>query len=287
MRLHKLTLLVILTLLLTASSASAWQVNEYYKNNTGQDAYDLTKFIEGPSVITEAMRNRPFPDFQQVPLGGVTLGHWYDITGQTVVEPGQTATACFSTNMAQKPEVYAAYWTRADGSFIGPAGPAMAFDIALQGNHVALNLNNQWQYWSGVGYPPEPGDGLDGYIGSVNVIDVKFAVDSFNTIFQLEDLDSTLLLLYEFTDIPELEGILDTTEIRTHVDTTIHVKGGYTVLYYFSMQGPFGEEAYNMIAWEVVIPFVPATTNWGLAVLLILLIGTSIYLYVRRSRLVT
>ena len=46
-----------------SSPAFAWQVNEHYHNQTGQDAYDLTKILLGTVNFTDTMMNLPFNDF--------------------------------------------------------------------------------------------------------------------------------------------------------------------------------------------------------------------------------
>ncbi len=287
MRVYKIALLTILFLLLVASSASAWQVNQHYKNNTGQNAYDLTKFIFGPDIVfTDMMVNQPFPDTTQVPFGSFTVGHWYDLADVAFVAPGDYGHACFATNAKTAPP-YCAYWTDASGNFIGRAGPVMDAHIRYVFKKLYFKLSNLWRRWTGAGYPPLAGDNIAEPIGEIDVLDAMYAVDSVGRVFDLEDLDNTLLGQYTFNDLPGLEGVVDTLLDVTAIVEDIALQDGYTVLLYFSMIGPAGEEAYDVIAWEVEQERVPATTNWGLAILLILLIGTSIYLYKRRSRLVT
>ncbi|MEZ5357605.1 MAG: hypothetical protein R3F48_02160 [Candidatus Zixiibacteriota bacterium] len=282
MRKYKILLPILIMLFILTAPIGAWQVNQHYKNTTAETAYDMTKVLLGPNItFTQVMLGQPFPDFTQYSLGGVTLGHWYSVGNTATVIPGEYGHACFSTDF-YKPPPFAAFWTRADHSIIGRAGPVMDFDIKFVGHRLLIKMKNQWQVWTGTAIPPGTGDRLEGHVGPITVGEIKYAVDSFATTFSLEELDSTLIGPYNFIDVPGMTGVFDTTEERTAsvIDSTI--QAGHTVLLYFTLTGPGGEESYYMIACEAKITPMPATTTWGIIALLLLLALTAGYLFMRR-----
>jgi hypothetical protein len=280
---------LLLLIIVGVSPVLAWQVNEHYTNNTGQNAYDLTKFIFGPNLsFTDVMLNQPYPDFEQTNYGSFTIGHWYDNTDNAFVAPGDQGHACFGTNAPTAPP-YIAYWTDIDGNFIGIAGPVMTYHIGYDAGsgQVLIKIGNEWHYWTGTGYPPQPGDELGTYVGEVTVPEVKYAIDSAGLPWVLEDLDSTILTdpnLF-FADIPGLTGTYaGGDELMQWLDPGIPLEYGQKIVLFFTAEGPGGENAYDVIVWEYK-PQVPSLTNWGIIILITLLVLSTIYVVYRRRRL--
>jgi len=272
---------LIFVLLIACSPAFAWQVNEHYTNNTGQTAHDLTKILMGDIYCTDTMLNQPFADFTRLGFGAFTFFHWYTGT----VAPGEQGHACFSTSSPVVPPC-AAYWTDAAGNFIGPAGPVMVPSVGFNPNtgEALFKIGNEWQQWTGTGYPPQPGDGLGPYVGDVLVSSAYYALDSVQ--HPIEDLDSATLANLGWQPLGELEGrnIPGGDAVEQPVQfNPVDITPKTQVLFMFFVEGG-GQEAYNVIQRSAYRERVPSMTNYGLGVIVLLLILSTIFVYYRRRK---
>ncbi|MCP4566047.1 MAG: hypothetical protein GY841_00545 [FCB group bacterium] len=236
---------VVLLIIFAGTQAMAWQVNEHYKNNTGQNAYDLTKILLGNVTATNAILNQPFTDFEQIQFDTFSVFHWYN----GAVAPGDYGHACFSTN-SQVVSPYVALWTDASGYFIGIAGPVatpgMSYDD-VDGT-MRFQIGNEWHHWNGTSYPPSPGDAIGEYVGPITILDAKYAIDDQNR--DLIELDSTLLtdpgLAWE--PLPELIVTIEPGGVAV-ADVVMDFSPGINVNFFFAMEGA-GDKAYNVVVYN-------------------------------------
>jgi len=279
-KVHITLAVLALFLLIGASQSYAWQVNQHYTNNTGQTAYDLTKILGGHVTCTDTMLNLPFTQFETAYRGPFTFFHW---SGGSV-PPGQQGHACFSTNTPTVPP-FVALWTDAGGNFIGVAGPVAYPRLEYFGGPpsvVKIQIGNEWHSWTGSKYPPQTGDTLGAYVGTFTIGDAKIAIDTVTR--SLEELDSTLLMEPGLTwiDVPALEGAVAPGDIDS-VSMPIGRRGpGTNVYLFFTMTGG-GKQSYDVIIYNIPDP-VPALTNWGLIILISLLLLSAVYILFRRRR---
>lgn len=274
------TIVAALVLMLVCGSAMAWTVNEHYTNNTGQTAYDCTKILVGHYTITDAMLNQPFANFTQMFWGPFTILHWDNGT----VPPGAQGHMCFTTSSGTVGP-YAALWTDAGANFIGIAGPVMTPNIGIDaGGNMVFKVGNNWHTWTGTAYPPSGNDSLGAPVGDVTIISAGYATDTVE--HPLEELDSLNLEGLAWTDLPELVGVVGAgAEVQTEVAGDL--QDGEVVLFMFAMEGPGGEQGYDVVQVPLN-PTVPSLTHWGVILLLVLLVASAAYvLYRRRTAMVS
>jgi len=257
--------------------ALAWQVNQHYYNNTGQTAHDLTKIIPGNYNITEAMLNQPFANYEVVHINGYTIIHWYN--GQ--VAPGERGHACFSTDALHRPPVIVSLWTDVNGNFIGIAGPVVGtypwLDVA--DGHIKLEIGNDMAAWNGTSYPIQVGDGPGAPRGPINLSQVYYAFSEIGR--PLEDLDSTLfdspdLAWHQLNDV----GLAYQDSVQIDIGRP---RGAY-VLFRFDLDGADGQSYYVIQRYLGKGWKVPSLTEWGLFILVLLLIASGIVVIRNRRR---
>jgi len=281
-KVHITLTVLALFLLIGASQSYAWQVNQHYKNLTGQTAYDVTKIFFGSVNCTEAMMGQPFNSFEATQFGPFSLFHWWN--GQ--VAPNDYGHVCFSTDKSFVPPRLT-LWSDANGLFTGLAGPVPNLAMVVQrvkadAVQIQIQIGNEWHYWTGAGYPPQAGDTIGSYVGSFTIGDVKVAYGKEKR--PLKDLDSTLLYDPELTwiDLPGLNGTVIQGETS---DTTINaqIEPNSFVFLYFTLEGA-GVQAYDVVAYAYTGKPIPALTNWGLIILISLLLLSTVYILFRRRR---
>jgi hypothetical protein len=274
--------LAALIVMVTGAPARAWDQNQHYRNNTGETAHGLTKVLAGNNAFINVQLNQPFPSFQQAQFGGYTLGHWY---GDSVAA-GDEGHACFSLASTPVP-AFASFWTNDTGGITGYAGPIMTVNLHYDCNTgiALLGITNEWHQWNGTEYPPQRSDGLGGYVGTVTLSDVYYAVvDSAYT--DLSHLDSNLIGALAW----ETVGIGDPPPVEpgeTYTDTLhMYPRGSADALILrFNAFGD-GQESFYVVQTLCEGRPVPSLTNWGLAVLVVLLIiSAATVLYRRRHAL--
>jgi hypothetical protein len=267
-------------MLISGAPAYAWQVNQHYKNLSGQTAYDMTKILVGQHTFTEAMLGQPFNNFAQLQWGGFTFGHWYNGS----VAPGDYGHACFSTSSNPAP-AFVALWTDINGNFIGPAGPVMGVGVAFDTAQglAAFEIDNEWHFWTGTKYPPSGSDGLSAYVGPVTISNAAYAVN--DTLLPIEKLDSTLFPTLTWHPLTDLVRTMDG---GTQATQTVYLGKQPTtkaVLLRFSADGA-GKHSYYVVQERCTKrpPPIPSLTNWGMAILIVLLIISAIMVFYRKKR---
>lgn len=141
-----------------SSSVLAWSHNEHQYNNTGQDAHDVVKILEGHYDIPQMM-DWDFASYgySQTYLNGkpVTVLRWWD----GIVSPGTAGDVCFTATAPGEGQpnphakIIGAWWTGPDGLPIGQYYPALSAKIDFAdlanpvveiGNHQAaqIDVNN-------------------------------------------------------------------------------------------------------------------------------------------------
>jgi len=272
---------ILAVLVIMTAPALAWQVNQHYHNNTGQDAHNITKIILGQVNCTDTMMNQPFDAFDQMWMGPFTFFHWYDTTGD-VVPHCSYAHCCFSTSAPTVPP-FVAFWTDADGNIIDIAGPVARPGIEYDPitGTVVFRIGNDWHEWTGAGWPPQEGDTLGNPVGPIDILDAKYQwVDEP---LELEDLDSSLLGVGQWNDLAELIGPVASGAERIQVIEPDRVAAKKYIVMFFSMIGD-GKEGYDVVVKEALEPKVPSMTNYGLIALLALIILTTVVVVWRRRR---
>lgn len=189
-------------LLCYAAVSYGWNNQQGYVNNTGVTAYDLTKIIDGTQDITDAIHDK-FNNHSVDYVAGLTVLHFYN--GE--VAPGEFTWACFNSASGEELEVIAVFWTNADGSKIGNAGPAyktypnavFTDPNAVSTDTIEIQVTNSQRQWSGPGYPVL-GDYRGPYVGLVNGQNVNWAVVPVE--YPMEELNENLYTVTGITWYP-------------------------------------------------------------------------------------
>jgi hypothetical protein len=286
---HWLLVVVVLALfvLTTGSPVFAiWQVNQHYHNNMADSAtaYDLTKIIRGNVHIMNVALGTPFTVFDSLTFGFPprTIFHW----SGGVVPHCSWFHGCFQTDT--RPRSVAAFWTDSLGHKIGRAGPVHIFEITYNPvtQEAAFTLINDWQEWNGAGFPPQPGDDFGDYVGVVQVLDAKYALDDANRV--LADLDSTLLVTpgIVWHPLAELIGPINPGDSLMQVVNVGELPPGRNIDVYFAMQGPSGEGAYDVVVLQRPTGVIPTLSEWGIIIFGVVLIGFITWVFLKRRQVI-
>ncbi len=266
-------------IIISGAPAFAASVNQHYTNNYPETAYGLAKILPGNQNFTYVQLNQPFANFASMQFGGCTVAHWSNGT----VAPNDRGHACFSVS-AQHVGAFATYWTRADGSFIGPAGPIMGVNISYDPStgSTVFEIDNEWYVWEGNSYPPITGDHLGTYVGDVAITDCSYSlVDT--AIWPIALLDSNLITQLFWTDL---------TSLNTTVPSGGKVSQTYPVGIYpptcelvlrFNASGD-GKESFYVAQQSCSQNQVPSLTTWGTVILCVLLGASAVLIFRHRKK---
>ena len=184
------------TLLVLGKPALAWDVQEKVINNTEQDAYDLTKIVEGPEggIVTKAISNQlGDPNIITYPPTvmptAVSVIHWgVKFPGDVLVPgppvpPGGWVWACYNASDATKPAT--AFWSDQDGNPIGMAAVEVSVSERRETDgSVWIDVEHSWRDWTGMRWPPTPDDVLGDFLGPITGTDVYYAVSNIERSFE-------------------------------------------------------------------------------------------------------
>lgn len=250
-----------------------WVIQQMYHNDTGETAYDLTKILSGHVNVVGAIHHK-FKKHKVDHVFGLTVIHWYDGT----VEPCEWTWACF-WGTGPKPTVLAAFWTREDGSIIGRAGPAISSGVGVREGGTFVDVGHDWCEWSGTGYPIEEGDGCTDGLGEVDLTDVHYAItDVWRTMEELNedlftdrDIDWIALesgpINYEGTVSYEIPQLAPEDVLLFRFEATEEVQTSREILQYGKPRA------------------IPAVSEWGVVVMVLLVLSAGTIVF-RRFRAV-
>lgn len=286
MNTKRITIIVVavtlVTLLASGNTALAeWDVQEKCINNTGQEAHDLTKIVQGTGIVTSAISNQlgdPNITTHEPTVNPVALSiiHWGP--GGTPVPNGGSVWGCFNAEGSPEPAV--AYWTDEAGNFIGYA----AIEVTVteerdDDGSVWVNIEHTWRDWTGTGYPPMPEDTLGEPLGPITGTNVYFGVTAVNR--PLEELNEDR---YDDPDIT-WEQLAD-FQLNSGGDTASYNLGRLSsrdfVLLRFVASGE-GIQTETIHQFQPS-PEVPTVSQWGLIVMAALLVSAGTIVIVRRRR---
>ncbi|KPL02689.1 MAG: hypothetical protein AMJ73_08405 [candidate division Zixibacteria bacterium SM1_73] len=245
----------------------AWDCQQEYHNNTGQTATDLRKVLDREVTITAAIHDK-FAQHEWWHEDGKTIIRWYD----GAVEHCEWTWACFDFQGADQVEVEEVYWTQGGspyddagssiggGASFGTGSSAGYADVTI----VARNsLNSQFSdtatiyatnvYWAVV---------LHRY--DLNELNQSLFVDPSITWNPLPDFQ----LAYEESENIPLGDVRSNTYIlfRFHAE---QAEGALPVTEIWQIQVP---------------PQGPTLTQWGLLILVILIVSSGVFIMGRRRK---
>ena len=269
-------------LVLSSSPALAWDKQEHYTNYTSESAYDLTKILWGDYAITDAI-HAPFQSHVVVKwpsniLPLFTIIHWYNPIAP--VPPGGMAYACFSIAGDAPIHVLGAWWTRADGTFIGWAGPNLAQSHRWTAGQRYFRLKHRATHWTGSAYPPAEGDTSGDPMGPFTVTDAacanirsaEYTLDELNEglftdpAISWYTLASGLSLSYD----DEYEWQLPSACVGASTD---HILVRFTV-------SDGTKQTVDIAQFSITAR--PTLSQWGTVAVVVLLLGTGAWLIYRR-----
>lgn len=259
-----------------STNALAWTVQQRYHNGTGQTAHDLTKILEGWWTITDAIHDK-------FASHGVhhhyhngqwyTVIHWYDGS----VEHCQWTWACFDTSNNQQPKVVEVLWTDLDSDFIGPAGPAVGVGVDWVAGNTVVTVGHDWASWTGDDYPPEPGDGPGTPHGPITVSNVYYALTDVER--PMAQLDEALYTDPSITWVP-LSGFGLTYGQANPIN--LGALPSDRVLLFRCEAAGEGATSQEIIQFRLAV--IPTVSEWGLIVLVLLMLTAGTILFAKRRR---
>jgi hypothetical protein len=273
--LRMVTGLVFVIAMVWSTAALAYDVQQMYRNDCGETAYDLMKVIEPEVEITTAIHD------------GFANHTWWNSNGKTYlkfydgrVKPGYSTWACFdfeSSNEVEFVEVTDAYWTDSNADGICTAGSPVGSrgDFHDPGGETSgdatITLTNRFELFEG-GTITIYGTNVH-YAVSAN----RYTLEQLNEgLFTNPDLtwnslpDSTLPyegnVTYDVTDIPVNQYLIFYCETAQEggVNPTVEL-----------FQFPTYQQAFASAS-------VPILNEQGMIVLSLLLLGAAAVAIVRR-----
>lgn len=281
------------TLLASGNPALAtWDVQEKCFNNTGQDAYDLTKIVVMPEggAVTSAISNQlGDPNITTYPPtvkpGSVSFIHWevkyppdVPVPG-TPVPPDGWVWACF--NVSGQPKPANAFWTDQNGNIIGMA----AVEVTASGErdeqgNVWVRVGHSWIEWTGRRWPPSTGDALGAPLGPITGTDVYYAITNVRR--SLEELNEAR---YDDPDI-KWERLAD-FRLTSGGDPASYNLGRLSNRDFVLLRFVATAER---IRTETIHQFqppseIPTVSQWGLIIMAVLLVSAGAIVIRRRQRI--
>ncbi len=276
---HFVMIAIFLCLMVFVSTTTlAYDVQQKYINTTGVTAFDLTKVLAGDVNVTNAIHDKFAQHEVKHPEGVLTTIHWHD--GQVL--PGEWTWACFSVHPGRSAVVRSAAWTDANGTFIGPAGPAMSTRANYRGGRAYVDVSNQWVELVAAAYPIEDTIGVFGSpYGTVLVTDVYYSFA--DQMRPLEELNDALIN----SPPPDVNWVPLSPEsigdgLMAHWELGV-CDIGQVVLFRFAAAGG-GMNSQEIIQFQVDPTYIPSLTEWGLIIFGVLLVGLMVYYIVRRRK---
>ncbi|MFC1572901.1 YncE family protein [Candidatus Eisenbacteria bacterium] len=265
-----------------------------YMNLTGQTAYDLTLILDGSQDVVDGILNDPFEHYTitRDSISGRVFVHW---DGGSVPSFG-LARACvtvrhpgpgrrFTLERVALPGI-GAYWTDANGYFIGRCASFLGFRVARYDPVIHAVVAHDWRVWEGEGFPPEPGDGPGAPLGPVSGTDVRYAVSDVARPF--EDLNDSLLV-HPSLSWQSLDDFVLTHGESVTYELTLPVREDQFILFRYTATGE-GLSAGKMIQVPMyLVPGalaheVPTLSTLGLIVLVVALVFGAVLMLSRRRQ---
>jgi hypothetical protein len=285
---------IVATLLISGKPAFAWDVQEKVINNTGQDAYDLTKVVEGPEgdIVTKAIQNQlGDPNIVTYPATvmptALSVIHWgVEFPGDMLVPgppvpPNGSVWACYNASGPTKPAT--AFWSDQEGNPIEGMAAVEVYVSERRENDgsVWIDVEHSWRDRGGMRWPPTPDDVLGDFLGPITGTDVYYAIANVER--SLEQLNEDL---YNDPDITwnQLDDFqLDNGGDRASYNLGDQSSSDFMLLRFVaSGEGIQTETILQFQPSPIIRP--PAVSEWGLIVMAMLLMTVgAIVIHKRRQ----